>query len=1037
MFRPLTWNQNKEHFSEQNKEVDLASGNSHRDSSTFGRDMGKAEVGTVTEPARVQPISISSALDSAKLVRPVPIANKVLISFEDGEDSSSSQDVSLRQLRNCPNSLSEGSVLSLQNEDATLTFSSNRVDEAPVRSNANDSSAYGTIRAEPQRKETSDSKCKQFGSVSDYDETGKPERRGFQDFPSGYVSKVGTPSISDSRDDSRLDKPILESFIDLEYMENVPPASILIIESPASGNLSQTPNSVPINSKQEGVKTFATPLHFESFKCDGSNDSKTSESLSSVASSRGDDPSAFSFSSTKSSDDHRDRSRGSASASSSSSFKSDDVITPVHESLQKHDRNRRSRDQKRVLRIFDRRQNSAESPHIFDNPWFQAMAFENEFEEVTSTLRQAGYTRSLVQKGKRAKMSKLGRSLKKQGKRKKTENVPDKDPISHDKEAMKSSLSANSAPDVIRSSKDIVNEELRHVLRKALLGKRRLDDVLECMMHVYTRPSDSVLQLLYKYFGSVKTVESAVKWITGELRVLQEDEFESKRSKETEAYIVLSRIYREILLHIFTTGPGTMKKAFLNSSKARSALVRFFEAEVPQRSLELKSWARISVSIFRILNSLMTDHASDVVQYISSKDGLLRSIVTKHICFPEVVSFVSKLCASDALAETSESHTRHGHANAEGILLLAKEHIIDTLAHVFIDSCDSRSGNSSALIFDIQRNSLQCLKDISFKAVTMPKFGKTNCTMNVKQIKMLNTALDSISLYSATEHIQAGIEYSLRRIDRDSGRKEELSSLFAKNYPLIRILSLSTDLLDVVLRASESKNIAVRRTIGMVSTKNLEEVLLSKLDDLCVLLRRNSASLSISTTRLSIIQLLRCLFTSDQKNVRVSLSNKKVPELLLDVLEENELCTLMHKAVIACLEASLKTRDSVLLHKQWINCLATNDGWATEMRSIAGEKQRREESGVGRQRSQIQCTYTQIASVLIDIAHSVYMTDLSSLFNAHGVAAPFLEKLEVEIMKSKEAQKKPCGGPKPEGNTVLVLASAEFLAARLDDVNAV
>ncbi|KAI0563298.1 hypothetical protein FGB62_43g120 [Gracilaria domingensis] len=1039
MFRPLSWDQN-EKLSLEQKQVDESTplGTSLRDSGANLKEMLKSGDESLKGPKRVKPVSITPALKTPKLLKPIPVANKVLISFEDVEDVSDSQEFTGRSLGDCSISLSPGSGLSAQNEDAALPFSPRSQERAYAIRNGIFNPSHRTSPKGSGNDKRDDVTSEEFDQLPFRDDQLKPNQVRVQDFRGKGIQKIG--AIGESRGEPFLGKPFQvrrASFFGPDDVENIPPASIISIESPSISYRAHSIKSKP-ETPIEDTKPFATPpTHFRSSNGDGSSDSRASESLSSAASSRGDDSTrSRSFSSLKSSDEHPARTRGPGSVSSSSSFKSDDVSAKGLESTQKYDRRRRSREQSRVLRIFDRRQSSTDTRDIIDNPWFQAMAIENDLQDLTGTSRPAKYPRNVEQKGKRTKISKLGRSLKNQGKRKKLDNESNANPASHDKKSIPTSTS-NTPLDPSSGSKDIANEELRHVLRRALSGRRHLDDVLECMMRVYTRPSDNVLQLMHKYFGSTKTIEAGVKWITEELRVLQGDMSEKRRSKETEAYIVVSRIYREILLQIFTTGPDTVKKAFLSSSKACSALIRFLEKDVPQGRLELKAWAKTSVSIFKILNGLMKDHVSDVVLFISSKEGLLRSIVSKHICFPEVVSFVSKLCSSDALSETTEDIPRYGPPNPHGILLLAKENVIDVLAHVFIDSCDARSANSCDLVLDRQRNSLQCIKDISFKAVTIPKFGKTNCSMNAKQIRMLNTALDSIALYSATDHVQAGIEYSIRRINgSENGKGEVLSSRFEQNYPLIHILSLSTDLLDVVLRASESKKIAVRRTIGMVNTEKIEGVVLSNLDALCGFLGRNSTPGIVSTTELSIIELLRCLFASEHDNVWVSLSNKRVPELLLAVVEDNELRTLIHKAVIECLEASLKRKEAVALHKQWVTCIGKSDAWRSAMRAITEEKQSGEHCKQ-KQGSQIQCTYVQITSALMDLANSVHSMNLSSFLTKHGVTAPFMERLEVNITRRREEQNIPCGGPKPEAPTISVLACAEFLAAHLNDVNAV
>ncbi|CAN8064830.1 unnamed protein product [Agarophyton chilense] len=1008
--------------------------------------MVQPELDTITEPNRVNPVSIVSTHQIPKVFRPIPVTNKVLISFDEGEDSADSTEFSGRRAVNCPISFSQASGLSFQN-DNTATVSSTTMDEVLTNTKARKKSNSGSLlnQFEKNNKDADNPQRLEHKTCGDYGEKEhKQNQARGKDYCNHDSLRLSAQGTEDSCDGVLYGKKMnasRASFLCIEDIDSIPPASIRSIESPAIKLRPDSPRCMTVSSSQNANSFLSQSLHIRSSTNERSNDSTASGSHSSIGSSKEDDPTvSTSLPSFQSSDSYsfQDRAQcsASASASSSSSVRSDDVACITVEPKQKSDRRRMVREQKRVLRLFDRRQHSTDIRDITDNPWFQAMAADSKLEEYQVPSQTQSYLRNIEHKGRRTKLSKLGRSLKSQGKRKKLEQEDTTDPTCHGKETVSMSVSSSSSLLVAKYSTEITIEELRHALRRALSGKRSLDEVLECMMRVYSRPPDNFFQLLYKYFSCGKTIESSMKWITEELRVLQEDISDGQLSKGCEAYIILSRIYREILLQIFTSGPSTVKKAFLHNKKVRSSLIRFFRKDIPQGRLELKSWAKTSVAVFRILSSLMSEHASDVVLFLSSKDGLLSSLISKYICFPEVVSFVSKLCAADALSESSDCFLRYGPPNADGILLLAKENIVDTLAHAFIDSCNSRSGNSSDLTLEIQRNSLQCLKEISFKAVTMPKFGKTNCSMNPKQIKMLNTALETIPLYSATNHLQAGIEYSLKRLFESSDANKTHSNVFESNYPLSRILSLSSDLLEAVLVASESKKFAVRRTIGMVSTKNLEWVLLSKLDDLCGLLDRKGATRILSTTRLFIIQLLKCLFASNQNNIWDHLYKKKVPELLLTVIDENEFPTMIHKAVIECFESSLRRKDAVLLHKQWIENLGKHHGWTNEMHRIAENQKSR---GIDAQhcRSQIQCTYVQITTTLMDIANSEYNMNLDSFFATHGVNLPCMGKLEIEIARIRDEHSKPCGGPKPDAKTVSVLACAEYLAARLDDVNAV
>lgn len=984
----------------------------------------------------VQPYGFAAAVQSPQIIKPIPVTNKVFVSFDEDDEVLGTEHMKIvAQITNPTISISETSGVSSHHDETT-----------PIHSDSTERNSNGyAVVLVPTSPETSHPGKRQISinrkvSLS----------IGQNEHSVGHVNS-GRELIRINSQEERIAQNLglstrkLSSGI--QDIETVLPASIRNIVSPASRRTPIPANGDESNEASKGFDTVSDekciagahePTPTKSMWPKSRNscrelswDNQTPLSTTPIHNGGAHEPSRQSTPEFSG----RHHSRSTDAIFPSPSVSSQSTAAGAFTEQKTKGGKLRLKEHKKTLHIFDRKKRSEGRHESGENPWFQATP---GFVQGTALPTDAGPSVSsldaqkIALKEKRTKLSKISRAFKGYGKLRHLHRASS----SSDTSSIPSSVSNASSTEPWTFSVETTDDHLESVIQDVVQRKKALDEVLKCMMHVYSRPADDTLHNLYRYFATGTTMESSIMWITEELRTYEEEDSSSTRSEELKTYRMISRIYRAIVLHVFASGSGYLKKAFLSSIKMRSALVDFFEKDVPKTKSALRSWIDTSAGLFRLFNSLMMDHSCDLTLYVSNKPGLLHSIVRKHVIIPEASSFVAKLCAADALSESTQNDLRYGAPNTNGILLLVREKVLDTLVEVFIESCQGWKQHSNLTSVQQQSNSLWCLKELSIRAATIPKFGKNNCSFNGKQIKSLNTGLDSLTLYSNPNHMRPAIDQALTMISGSKESDEKHLSSLERNNALTCILSIFADLLGAVLVASESKNIAIRRTVGRIDVRNLQQVLLSKVDALCEIVHKNTAHEVTASSRISILRALRCLFASTEREVWDTLVASRVPAHLLNVLEENLLSAMIHKAVLECLEASMKRKEAHVLHRQWVQALGNHQGWLNEMKRVA-RKLDVGESETGQLRSQLNCTYFEITSTLMSVAESVHCKSLSEVFEDNGMSLSFMEDMESEVRQLWEAQRKPCGGPKPEAQTVSVLSSVESLAARLNDVNAV
>lgn len=668
-----------------------------------------------------------------------------------------------------------------------------------------------------------------------------------------------------------------------------------------------------------------------------------------------------------------------------------------------------------------------------DNPWFQKRKGVSGDEEFNDLNLDEEIQDELNMKSRRKKLGgKLGRIFRAHGKPYDPDNITESSNSSLDSFPLTESVSDGSSSQIQEENsgaESSVEDRLEDIIRLAITGKKSLTNLLDCLLLLTKRPGEGLLELLFKYLSSNSIIEASVKLIL-------DDDRETRISIQlANPYGTYSQqtLYRDLLVNIYLTAPHHLKRSLLQHSKARGDIFRFLGREKPKDKTSSDKWILKACALCRVLYALLEDSPTELTDYLCSRKGLLRSIVTKHIHIPEVVGCVAKLCAADALSDISGDDLRYGAPNATGIILLVKEGICDLLVDLFVKSCGSHGKeNDNSLCWQIQIMSLRCLQELSKRAVVIPKFGKGNCSYSSKYIKSLNCGLESLSLFDATHRVKGVLDAAFDSLSELPG----ISSCGTKaerNNPLVCCLRLVTDHLELVRNASEAKLAVTRRTVGSIKTKKLEKVLLSENIQFLNYLDETHKKKVGGRVRLGIINVFRCLFSSKTEEVWLLLSKNLVPEKLLEVLKHNDHCSMLCAGILKCMYVSMKQESAKELYKAWGRALSQDGDWKGAMLNLLeGEIPHVTD---GRVSEASLNNYINIGLILVEAPE--HDEKLKLVFPNIQVYQTFVKRIQPKLMRIQECNERPFGGPKPEGNVFSVLANAESLVARLDDVNAV
>lgn len=677
------------------------------------------------------------------------------------------------------------------------------------------------------------------------------------------------------------------------------------------------------------------------------------------------------------------------------------------------------------------------------NPWFEERS--DSSPNIAASDDEEGLTLARVPEEENRKLEKLRRSRLKE---KITRQIFGKERDGKHPVTKKQQESSNSSSlDTVISSIPATNQKimsestplsivssavLESDLRKTISAKKRLEEVLEKVLALRERPSEDICSQFYKYLSSGNAVERAIT-------IVLSGGFTASTSSMKSSFASISkhRAYSDLLCSAYINGPSRLRKAVLSQTKAKAQILTFLTQDAGDAGARTETYLFKINCLLKLMSAILVESPSDVTDFLSVSQGCLHSFVRYQIRVAEVVDFVCQLCAANALSDTSGDVLRYGAPNAAGIALIAKEGICDLLVRIFEESCEPKEGPShESARWQLQVMSMRCLVEISKRSVVVPKFSKSNCSYNSKHIKSFNAALQSIDLFRNAERASRLLRSSLRCAERvgESDCKAERAMMSNAG---VCALSCISELLNVVLSARDSKSVVTQRTVGSTNTKDIEQAVLRRIGTLCSLLEQGpDLGIGGGRLKLEIVKLLRSLFESRQDETRIALVNEAVPECLLRTIQKNKLWSILHGGIVECIAVSLRREGSGRLHQAWVRAL-DKIGMLEEMGVVLEGKGENKNNEKEEHESTYRSTLVDVGFVLCMFSQNLTRGEFRGLFASEQQYQNFIGKIEMGLGKIAKSREEACGGPKPEGTVVSVLANADALAAKIDDVDAV
>lgn len=689
------------------------------------------------------------------------------------------------------------------------------------------------------------------------------------------------------------------------------------------------------------------------------------------------------------------------------------------------------------LRLFERRANShSNSNEDDDNPWFHA---NSSLADDADSPDYDDVSPAKPVKAKKKRMKKLSLKFHKEGKGR---DVNKSLKFAASSGSIGSTSTALSEDELSLQANDERNPSMEYsyleqALKRTLSEKPRLEEVLDKVIRLPDRPKEEISHILYKFLSTAGAVEKGMGL------VLLNDDWDEDEvpwlnfQTESAAYVP----YRELLVHIYVNGPKRLKKAIVNHSKVRMQMLSFLGDEKQrreQRDTRIHSYKVNCVA--KILNSLLEENRVELTDYIAARKGCLQAIARNNIHVPEVVEFVSQLCAANALSDTSNEGNRYGAPNAAGIVLLEKEGICNLLVQTFVESSSPEiSIVSEELRWHTQVMTVRCLLELSKRCVSIPPFSKANCSYSNKFIKSVNRALQSINSFENLGRVEFLLEAGFAAVD-GTGRDSSREIVALRNNAAVCALSFVAELLEMVHDAANSKSVVTQRTVGGVNVSGLEELILSHASKLKEFIQSSGNTVVMGRLKIAIVKTFCSLLSSRLEETRSRVCQSSLPALLLEQLSEHKLSSTLHRYIVDCIKVSMEGDCSHGLHKAWFVAMQSDGGLMEELVEFVrlkdgeiceGDERRCEEWNSYRS------TVVEIGFIVSNLSQNLTRSEFRGMFTSEEGYKTFTNVIEPGLRKVEEGRQGACGGPKPDANVVSVLANAESLAARLDDVNAV
>jgi hypothetical protein len=579
---------------------------------------------------------------------------------------------------------------------------------------------------------------------------------------------------------------------------------------------------------------------------------------------------------------------------------------------------------------------------------------------------------------------------------------------------------------------------LDQVVRAAANGSCRVPDVLDAMLEVSTRLESHTVDILYTYLSTPQVVETCV-------RMLKRGTTPSGRGGVTLLHVddprAANNPYHYVLVNAFIGGQSQLRRALLNTIRARAELFSFFEDSVGGlKAHRVQEQLRVH-DMARILAALLRESPTEMTEYISARKGFLSSLIQNHISVLTVAEFVVELCAANPLSAIEHrDEIRYGAPNASGIILLAKERVCETLVDIFESCTDdvSLGGLTASSKRAREEACLYCILELSKRTLVIPNFDKNNCSYGSRYIKQLNLCLCRLSAFEVTTHIARMVQFALGALFGEPGDR---------GVALVASLEVITELLNTVAAGSESKLASTRLNMRRTPTAELERVILdhSAILSKLVMLEVGQRG-SLQRLRLTIIATFQSLYRSKNAETLRQLARSDIATILFQLLSTMEWSSIMQANIVACVELAFdgKDRDGTKeLQQAWLT--AMNDGQRIWDVIMPSQLETLDAQGKRTRSATHNCgyygVYMRVGLALRAFAERNKGSGddvLRELMTKDRSYEAFQMARSQVLDEAARRQGDPIGGPKPEKTTASLLASATSLAAlSLDNLDAV
>lgn len=567
------------------------------------------------------------------------------------------------------------------------------------------------------------------------------------------------------------------------------------------------------------------------------------------------------------------------------------------------------------------------------------------------------------------------------------------------------------------------SEKVITVLKQALSGRSSLDKVLDAIESRPGKLSDVASSVLQKYLCSGCCIDATLSLVLNDTAVGSDAPLIS-RLKSTE-YSVKKRGDQAVQLYI--SASSNVRRAFFTATNVCSRVLHFFaESHEPtgseSDSTEVSMWIWRAEKLAQLLTMTLSDKVFDVTEMLSTKQGCLKRMATTFCSISVVSGFLIKLCVSDALSlrgsNTKDESLIVGEANASGIILLEKEKVSDELVSSFVSACDAiRCGNHSAKWAAQASGAVQSIFEMCRRVMLLPRYSENNCTYSPKFIVEVNCALGLLGLWGTSKRIGMLLDKGLDLcLEPDENAYNDIKNTGSydsviKSTPLITVMTHVTELLATVHRGRQDSSAAVKRVIEGGDIGPTVRCVVNRGDRLLKVIESHHTCLN---AKASAVRLFTRLLQSDDMDVYGWFIGRKVAPKLVTVTGRYSQCCMLHSEVTSCVRASIgRGVKQGRLVRTWVKAVLRDDRWKSLMDSNESAK------------------WTVLARIV-----RILGEEWDTCLEGDAEMGTFGRGVRLVLSWGFETET-PCGGSKPQGPKVCILANAESLAARIHDVNAI